>query len=82
MEALHHIREAAVYNPASLSCARFRVESTASIPVPVERVRACTEGWVDVAGARIFHAHRSHGSSSVTRQKVIHVKQKAEQGQA
>lgn len=67
--------------PRSCTCARFRVESTAA-PVPVERVRACTEDWVDVA-ARVFHAHRSHGSSSaVTRQKVIHVKQKAEHGQA
>lgn len=63
LEALHHARSRRfpVYNPAGLcTCARFRVESTAA-PVPVERVRACTEDWVDVA-ARVFYAHRSHGS--------------------
>lgn len=71
LEALHHARSRRfpVYNPAGLcvcvcTCARFRVESTAA-PVPVERVRACTEDLGGRGGARISRTPiaREHSSA-------------------
>lgn len=70
LEALHHARSRRfpVYNPAGLCvcvCVRARVSVwKAQRPPYLLNVSAhVPRTWVDVA-ARVFHAHRSHGSTA------------------